>query len=373
MDVVELTKELIDIPSESARDGEVGVAKYVTDYLKGIGLEPELITFNSNNANVIVSIGSGEGLMFNGHMDTVPLGDPSLWTNGISAAVIDDKVYGRGASDMKGGIACMLAALANLGIAKKQLKRRLLFTFVANEETDFRGSDYLLDNRKELFEGVKYGIIGEASFINSKINLQTAQKGAISLEVTFRGKAAHGSRPWLGDNAIVKAARFITEYQKLADSFEVTDELLGKGTANISIVNGGNAINVVPDSCKVSIDRRIVPGETPELAIAQVKEVIKRLGIEADVEMPVSRNAFRLADDSPIITIMKRIIGEDFNTIGATGYTEAELYKAKAGIDSVVFGPGEKEIIHQADEYVTIGNLRKTQEVYEKVITEWCL
>jgi Acetylornithine deacetylase/Succinyl-diaminopimelate desuccinylase and related deacylases len=91
MDVIELTKELIDIPSDSKRDGEVEVARRVVEYLEGIGLEPELIRFNSNNADVVLSIGSGEGLMLNGHMDTVPVGDPSLWTNGISAKVTEGK------------------------------------------------------------------------------------------------------------------------------------------------------------------------------------------------------------------------------------------------------------------------------------------
>ncbi len=373
MDAVELTKELIDIPSESERDGERAVAKYIHDYLEEAGFSPETIEFGANNADVVASIGSGDGLMLNGHMDTVPWGDPSLWSNGASAVVKDGRVYGRGASDMKGGIACMLAALAGLDLAKKQPRRRLLLTFVANEETDGRGSDYLLDNRKELFDGVKYGVIGEASFMDSKVSLQTAQKGVVDIEVTFRGRAAHGSRPWLGDNAVVKAARFITAYQKLADSFETADGLLGKGTANISIVRGGSAINVVPDLCRVSIDRRIVPGETPELAVRQVREAAGSLGLDAEVNTLVARNAYRLAGGSPIIAMMERAIGESFKTMGVTGYTETELYSTKAGVDSVVFGPGEKDIIHQADEYVPVANLKRAQRAYENVIKEWCL
>lgn len=372
MDVVELTKELINIPSESERDGEREVAKYIADYLKGIGIEPELIQFGSKNANVIASIGEGDGLMLNGHMDTVPLGDPGLWTVGTSAVVKDSKVYGRGASDMKGGLACIIKALENLAIAKKQLKRRLLVTFVAGEEVDFSGSLYLLDNRKELFDKVKYGVIGEASFINSDISMQIAQKGAMSIEVTFRGKAAHASRPWLGDNAILKAAKFITEYQKLADNLKIEDKLLGKGSVNIGIIKGGTATNVVPDTCKVSIDRRLVPGETPKMAIEEVETVLSRLGISTEITTPVSREAFKLSDTSEIISIVKEAIGQNIKTIGATGYTEAELYKAKANIDSVVFGPGEKDIIHQANEYVPIENLNRTEKAYEGIIKRWC-
>ena len=373
MDVVELTKELIDIPSESKRDGEIGVARYIADYLKRIGLEPELIRFNSSNADVVLSIGSGEGLMLNGHMDTVPVGDPSLWTNGASAKVTEERAYGRGASDMKGGIACMLTALANSGIASSKAKRRLLVAFVAGEETNFEGSAFLLDNRMDLFEGVKYGIIGEASFTGSIMNMQTAQKGAMDIGITFRGKAAHGSRPWLGDNAILKAIKFINSYQQLAENLKTEDKLLGKGSVNIGTINGGTASNVVPDTCMVEVDRRLVPGETAEEALGQVKSVLDTLGISAEISVPVSRGAYKLRADSKILEIMKRVTGENFREIGATGYTEAELYNARAGIDSVVFGPGEKEIIHQADEYVPIKNLHEAANVYEKVIREWCL
>lgn len=373
MDVAELTKELASIPSESERDGEQEVAKYIADFLESAGMDPEIITFGGKFANVVASSGDGEGLMLNGHMDTVPLGDPSLWEYGPEPIIKGDVVYGRGTSDMKGGIASMLCAIKSLDLHAIKPKRRLLVAFVSGEETDFHGSTYLLDKRAELFDGVKYGVIGEGSFTNRKPNAQTAQKGAISFSITFKGKAAHGSRPWLGDNAISKAAKFITAYEKLASDFRIEDKLLGKGTANIGRISGGTAINVVPDSCTVEVDRRIVPKETPEIALEQIKKALEALSMNASVEMPVARPAYRLPDDSEIIKMFKSAVAEDFQTIGATGYTEAELYKAKAGIDSIVFGPGEKEIIHQANEYVPISNLERAMRVYARILKAWCL
>ncbi len=373
MDVVELAKELIDIHSETLNDGEVNVAKYLSDFLEDLGFSPELIRFNSNNANVIASVGSGEGLMLNGHMDTVPWGDPSLWEHGTSAAVVGDKLYGRGASDMKGGLASMLAAVANLDIARKNPKRRLLITLVAGEEVDFRGSTYLLDNRSEIFKGVKYGMIAEPTFSNSEMRMQVAQKGAMNIEMKFKGKAAHASRPWLGDNAILKAVRFIEEYQKLAEGFSVSDELLGKGTINIGVISGGTAPNVVPDFCKLNVDRRLVPGETVKGALDQVRSVLAKLGISADISTPVAREAFRVEKSSKILEMVRRAAGGSIKEFGATGYTEAELYKAKAGIDSVVFGPGELEMAHQANECVPIESLKKAEHVYENLLNEWCI
>ncbi len=372
MDVVELAKELIDIPSESIRDGEIDVAKYILDFFENLDLDPKLIRFNTNNANVIVDIGSGEGLMLNGHMDTVPLGDPLLWTKGASATVSDGKLYGRGASDMKGGIASFLSAISNLGIAKKSLKRRLLITLVAGEEVDFRGSNYLLDNHKKIFNGVKYGIIAEPTFSGSNAKVQIAQKGAMNIKLNFKGKAAHASTPFLGDNAILKAVSFITEYQKIANNFTVTDKLLGKGTFNFGVMKGGVAANVVPDYCKVNLDRRLVPGETAEGALKQVKDVLANLEIEADITTPVSREAFSVDRNSEIIKMVNRAAGEAVEEYGSTGYTEAELYKSKAGIDSVVFGPGEMKVAHQVDEYVLVENLKKAGKFYENMIKEWC-
>ncbi len=373
MDVVELAKELIDIHSETLKDGEVNVAKYLVDFLEDLGFSPELIRFGSNNANVVASTGSGEGLMLNGHMDTVPWGDPSLWTHGVSAAIVGDKLYGRGASDMKGGLASMLAAVANLDIGRKKSIRRLLITLVAGEEVDFRGSTYLLDNHSAIFKGVKYGMIAEPTFSDSEMRMQIAQKGAMNIEMKFRGKAAHASRPWQGDNAIVKAVRFIDEYLKLAEGFKVSDELLGKGTVNIGVISGGTAPNIVPDFCKLNIDRRLVPGETVKEAIDQVNSVLKKLGISADISTPVAREAFRIEKDSKILEMVRRAAGSGIKEFGSTGYTEAELYKAKAGIDSVVFGPGEMATAHQADEYVPIENLKKAEHVYENLLKEWCL
>ncbi|MFI5412592.1 MAG: M20 family metallopeptidase [Candidatus Micrarchaeales archaeon] len=364
-DVIELTKKLVNINSESNK--ELKVAQFIEKYLESLNIDCELMQFQEGRANVIAQIGKGEGLMMNGHIDTVPVGEKSAWKYGVDASEHDGKLYGRGTSDMKGAIACMLVALSRLNL--KKTKRRLLLTFVAGEETGFDGSNYLLDNHKKLFEGVKFGVIGEAT----DMKIQIAQKGATDIRVSFKGKAAHGSKPHLGNSAILMASRFINEYLKYAETFTVEDKFLGKGTVNVGTIKGGTAVNVVPDSCEIAIDRRVVPGETPQMALDQVKDLLKKMKIDAEAQLIVGRNAFKLDEKSKIIQIVKKASGSETTMIGSTGYTEAELYKAKANIDSVVFGPGTKEIIHQANEYVDVDYLKRATDVYEKIIREWCL
>ena len=365
MDALELTKELVNIPSETVRDGEKNVGRYIKDYIHRLGVEAELVEFAPNRANVIASIGKGEGLMLNGHMDTVPAGDKSQWEFGPNAVEHSGKLYGRGTSDMKAGIACILAALSKSNL--KNPKRRILLAFVAGEETGFDGSNYLLDHRQSIFQGVKYGVIGEPT----DLKIQIAQKGVTDTVITFKGKGAHGSKPWLGDNAILKATRFIDELMKLSNTFSIEDPILGKGTINIGKISGGTAINVVPDSCSIEIDRRMVPGESKELVLRQYKSVLKKLRInDAVVDMKFGRNAFSLDEKSKIVQMVKAVSSAKISE-GATGYTEAELYKAKANIDSVVFGPGTKEIIHQPNEYIPIANIAKATTVFEKLIKRW--
>jgi acetylornithine deacetylase/succinyl-diaminopimelate desuccinylase-like protein len=148
------------------------------------------------------------------------------------------------------------------------------------------------------------------------------------------------------------------------------DPLLGRGTINVGRIQGGTKVNVVPDLCEIEVERRIVKGETPEQALEDILNVGKSLGIDAEVEVVNSKPAFKLDEDSEIVRMVKEFSGGE--TSFATGYTEAELYSRGAGIDCVVFGPGNKETIHTSNEYVKIENLEKCTQVFTKLIDRWC-
>jgi len=366
MNEIELTQELVKINSENPPGNEREVAKFIKDFLEDLKISTELIEFEKNRFDVVASIGNGKGLMFNGHMDTVPVG--SNWTaDPLGGKIVNGNIYGRGTSDMKGGIASILAAVKNL--SKEKFKRKLLLTFVADEEVALKGSEYLIKNRKEIFKDVKYGIVAECN----DLNLTIAQKGIVQIKVKFKGRAAHGSRPELGDNAIYKAADFIQELRKLIEQLKKRrNPILGSGTINVGAVSGGTKINVVPDFCNVEVDRRIIPGETPDYAIKQIRKILKKLKLKADIEFETgSRYPMQFSDKLEIIKLIKSII--KVKMTGSSGYDEAELYYRDAKVPCVTIGPGISNQAHVANEFIPIKNLQKATSIYEKIIRKVCL
>lgn len=362
-EVVEIAKELVNIESDSLKDGEKEVARYISDYLDGLEIDSQVFEFAPGRANVVAKIGKGQGLMLNGHIDTVPIGDLSLWKHGPGAIVKEGKLYGRGSADMKGGVAAILSSLKGIDFSKT--KRSLLLVFVADEEVEGKGSNWLLSKKKELFGDVKYGIIAEPT--NMKV--QIAQKGALHLKVNVKGKSAHGSRPWEGENAIVGASKFISMLDELSKNLKKQDKLMGKGTFNVGMISGGVATNVVPESCTISIDRRIVPEESVDEAISQIKNLLAKLKVKHSLEVKFAKGSYSLPKESYIAKQVKDVSGSDYTW--STGYTEAELYKNKGGIDSVVYGPGSLEVIHKPNEHVSIKDLEKSAAVYRKVVERW--
>jgi acetylornithine deacetylase/succinyl-diaminopimelate desuccinylase family protein len=367
MNEIELTQELVRINSENPPGNEKSIAKYIKDFLDDLKITTEVIEFEKNRFNVIASIEGDKGLMFNGHMDTVPAGGVSKWKyNPFEARIADGKLYGRGSSDMKGGIASILAAVKNL--SQEKFKRKLLLTFVADEEGLAKGSIFLIKNRREALKDVKYGIMAECTDLNARI----AQKGIIKIKVKFKGKAAHGSKPELGDNAIYKAADFIQEVRKLIERLKKRrNVLLGSGTINVGTINGGTKVNIVPDFCDLEIDRRIIPGETPSIAINQLKKILKNLKLKAEIEVSKSRMPMQLNKNLELIRILQNITKTKF--IGESGYTEAELFYKDAGIPCFSFGPGIGNQAHVTNEYIPIKNLQRATNIYEQLIRRVCL
>ena len=362
--VVRLTSNLVNIKSESEKEGEDEVSKYINEYLQNLGIKSEISAFETGRSSVTASIGEGEGLMLNGHTDTVPIGAEKYWKYGTEAKAVNGKLYGRGTSDMKGGIAAILSAISGLNFSRA--KRRLVLTFVADEEVKSRGSEWLIKHKKELFRNVKLGIIAEPT----DMNLQVAQKGHVEIGVTVKGISAHGSMPNLGRNAIVDMSKFMVALDKFQKNLKQKDKILGKGTINIGTIRGGQATNVVPDLCEVKIDRRLVPGETGKIAVSQIKKILDSLDVDYSISPYQSRPPFKLDEKSRIVKFLSSIIPTKHTS--TTGYTEAELYNSMAKIECVVFGPGTKKIIHKPNEYVSIANLTKSQNYYSKIIDMWC-
>ncbi|MDE1828064.1 MAG: M20 family metallopeptidase [Candidatus Micrarchaeota archaeon] len=363
-EVVELTRDLVSIKSSSLEDGEKEVAKYIRDYLSDLKIDSEIIEYQKGRCDIVASVGKGDGLMLNGHMDTVPIGDSSRWKMGTEPLVKNGKVYGRGTSDMKGGIAAILASLKGMDLSKP--KRRLVLAFVADEEVALNGSKFLIEKRRSLLKGVRYGIIAEPT----NLRIQIAQKGAMHIQVEIFGKSAHGSQPWEGESAILKGAELIVGLEDLASNFRKKDKLMGRGTINVGKIGGGTVTNVVPERCSVSIDRRIVPGESIAEAELQIKRILGSIKAKYKMEVRFAHGPYKLDKSSQIVKLVQSSSKAPRLT-WTTGYTEAELYHSGAGIRSVVFGPGRMEVIHKPDEFVEVENLKKATAVFGKVLQKW--
>ncbi len=375
-EVVKLTKKLVNIKSEIPQYGEAGkdieksMAEAISGYLADSGIKAEVPEVEKGRYNVIAEIGQGERLMLNGHMDTVPMADPSQWRHGRTYCnTVNGKLYGLGTADMKGGLAAMLVAVSRINL--KNPKRGLLLTFVADEEGDFKGSNWLFANKPDIFKNVKYGIIGEAT----DMRIQTGQKGLVGITIKFMGKSAHASTPEKGINAISKAAGFMACLEDFKKSTKGRAMLSQGNTLSIGTIAGGRSQNTVPDSCTLGIDMRVVYGFTAAAAVRTINDLLRKASFgkkDADVTVNYSKNAFTLAENAKIVNMLKNATGQQ-KTICGSGYTEAELYYSKTGIKCAVFGPGSKKAIHGPNEYVSVSDLKRAEKIYGKVVSDWCL
>ncbi len=368
MDEVRLTQELIRINSENPPGNEKKIAKFIKDYLEDFGIPAEMIEFGKNRFNVIGEKGKGKGLILAGHIDTVPSGDLKKWKySPFEGKIVKGKIYGRGASDMKGGLAAILGSLRKF--KNKNFKKRLVLAFVGDEEVAMKGTKYLIEKRKSFLKNVKYGVMAEPT----NLDIRIAQKGITMIKLKFKGKAAHGSKPELGDNAILKASDFIQELKKLTRKLKKKkDPLLGSGTINVGKILGGTKVNIVPDYCEVEIDRRLIPGETPAIAIKQIRKILEKLNLKAKIEyLNEPRLAMKIPKNSKIVKMIQSI--KKAKIKGESGYTESELYYRECGIEFVSFGPGDPKLAHVINENIKISKIKKAKKVFEKLIERWCL
>ena len=367
-EILSLTRELVRIPSyQEVEDGERKVAECLAAFLKDNGLSPEIRELEKG-VNLIVSIGdAGEGfpsLMFNGHLDTVPVDNMTIPP--FEAEVRDGKLYGRGSCDMKGGLACMAAAVVALRRAEVELGGRLVFTGVSAEESGSWGTRELV-NTGPLTDCV---IVGEPT----NLEIVSASKGITLAIIDVMGKAAHGSTPELGINAIYKSVKLIERILEELPRIHETKRhpKLGSPTFNLGMIKSGERPNIVPDKCTLVFDRRIIPGETVEEITREFQEVIdsiKKEDAEFDASLQVLGMLLPPMDTPTNLPFIKcldeavsQVVGETVYS-GIPGSTDASIF-TQSGIPSVLFGPGHISKAHSSDEYVEISQLKKAADTY---------
>jgi acetylornithine deacetylase/succinyl-diaminopimelate desuccinylase len=371
-EVLRFAERLISTPSENPGGSEEEVAEVAVGILEGLGGRPEIIRGEEGRPSVVARFGTADrpALAWNGHLDVVPTGDPSTWRHPpYGAEIADGKLIGRGAVDMKGSIASALAAVSAIRRSGIELGGRLDLHLVADEEmAGLHGTNVLLERG---FLDQDAAIVGEAS----ELTIMLAERGGAWVTATARGRAAHGSRPHEGVNAITSMSRFLLALEEVLPDLE--HPLVGRPTVNAAQIEGGSAPNVVPDLCSVEIDRRTIPGERDQATVLApfeaLGERIRAAHPEVDLsfEMKLWLEAAETEADSAIADACREAVraetGAEPIDAGFTGITDARYYINQRDIPTVLLGPGSLAYAHTADEFVETADLFAAARVFARV------
>jgi acetylornithine deacetylase/succinyl-diaminopimelate desuccinylase family protein len=372
-EVLAYTRALIAAKSENPGGTEDRAAAVASDILTAVGAKPEIVRSEAGRPSVMASLGTerGPSLAWNGHLDVVPAGSLDTWRHDPWAGDIDDdgRLVGRGAADMKGPIGAALAAASALRRAGTPLAGSLVFHLAADEELAGVHGTRVLWERGLLTQDA--AIVGEPS----ELQVGLAERGGAWFTATAFGKAAHGSQPHRGVNAITSMARFLLRLPEVLPDIE--HPLVGRPTVNAAMIEGGSAPNVVPDRCAVDIDRRIVPGETdPDAVRAPFLTIVDSLRsedseVEIEVRLREWTDAAEASPDTDIARIaveaVRATTGTAPDLVGFTGITDARFYINQADIPTVICGPGSLTVAHTADEWVPVDELVAGARAYARM------
>ena len=375
-DAVALARALVQIDSRNptlapGSPGEGECARALASVLDDWGFSVEGTDSPPGRPNVIARLGPSDtpALMLNGHLDVV--GVEGMIHEPFSAEVRDNRIYGRGSADMKGGLAAM--CVAALAAASPRARRQILITAVVDEEYDSIGMRALLDS----------GIRAEAAIITepTRLAICPAHRGFAWIDVSLRGRAAHGSRYDIGVDAITHAALLLAELDRVEQTRESgpLHPLLGRGSLHASRIHGGVGYSTYPEQCDLAIERRMLPGESIEKAVREITDACERVkGSRPDFDARVTLSTAQLPSDvppdAPIVRRLKGALERENLPVGIEGlsaWTDAALLN-EAGIPAICFGPGDIALAHAAEEFVPIGEIGLATRVLTRVVREWC-
>ncbi|MFZ0035667.1 MAG: M20 family metallopeptidase [Sedimentisphaerales bacterium] len=367
----ELLKKLIQAET-TARKGELAAAEIISDALARPGIDCRIDSWGLNRANLtakITSDGRKGGLLFACHLDVVTAGEGGWKYPAFGGVENKGKIYGRGSADMKGGITAAVTAIREIADSGAKLEGDIVFFAAAGEETDSCGAKRFVggfDNKLPKIAGV---VIPEPT----DFEVVTAHRGMLWLEVITKGKAAHGSAPQLGINAISSMKSFLDELQNYKITAE-THKLLGNCSMSINTIFGGKEINVIPDKCSIGVDIRTLPGQQSREIISDFEKIVAKLkqkNPEFDAKIAVIRQVDALETDSNC-----NFVGDFCSAVGAretsaVGFTTDGPHFASLGAPVVIFGPGKPQLAHKPDEYIDIADVEKAVEHYRNIILKF--
>jgi len=375
-EIVELLAQLIAIESHSeVPEQEMRLAVYMQQWFQDQGIECELKEAIPGRPNLIarlVGSGGGKSLLLNGHLDTVP---PYDMSNPFQARQIGDRLYGRGSVDMKGALAAMMMTLAAIHRSGTSLDGDVIFAATAGEETYSPGAYHLARSGFR----ADYAIVGEPT--GMKVGI--AHKGVAWFEADFVGRSVHGSVPEQGLNAIYRASRWINYIQDhyLPELKLRHHPLLGSPSLNIGMIQGGTRPVIVPNQCAIGFERRLLPGETAESALAELELTLEAVrqehpGFDGSIRISdnfhgVPHGPMGTSADSLLVKTMLEAFPTEFaaeaaegaDPIGLQFWTDGALLQ-EACPEIIVCGPGNIEQAHSNEEYIELGQLHSAYRMY---------
>lgn len=366
MRVEEILAQLVAFPTVVGMPNHA-IVDWIADYCRSSGASVSvLIGPEGDRSNLFVTIGPGQGrgYVLSGHMDVVPAREDG-WTSDPFALRRDgSKLFGRGTSDMKGFLACALAALPKL--AEQDLQNPIHLAFSYDEEAGCRGVPHLLAALPSLCETPLGAIIGEPS----RMQAVRAHKGKAAARLEVIGRSGHSSRPDLGLNAVHAmadiVAQIVTYGRRLEQGPLDTQFEPPCSTLQVGVIQGGQSVNIIPDRCIAEIELRAVPGASPTALLEPVKNallVLRNSGYEVAWHELTTYPGLSLAEDRPLAALLAELTGKP--VLPAVSYgTEAGLYQ-QAGIDAIICGPGDIGRAHKPDEYIEKSELAACQALIE--------
>ena len=367
-DAVNLTRSLLLFDTVNPPGRERDCARYAGSLLEQWGYQVDYHEYEDARTSVIARAGGSEAkkpLCLTGHLDVVPLG-AQPWTRDPFRGETDgDRLYGRGSSDMKAGVAAILLA-ARAMANKLSGTPGVVIVLTAAEENGCIGSRHLSQNRT-LMGKAGAMIVGEPT---SNYPL-VGHKGSLKFHARFKGVSAHGSMPHLGVNAIYKAARAAA----ILESFEFGTQahpVMGVPTLNVGTMEGGNTVNAVPDSASIGVDIRTVPGMDHQVVLNTLQDLMREADLDVFSNLPPVWTAPEEEWVRRVFEICRPYVAERLEPRTAPYMTDAaNLLTVYAGAPTVVLGPGEAAMAHQTDEYCSMERIRQSVSIYEALIRDW--
>lgn len=385
-EIIDLITKLVGFPShEGIENQETETAKYIYDFFIEEEIEAELIPVVDGRCNVVATLkgtGGGKTLLFTGHTDTVP---PYDMADPYQVKLLDGRMYGRGVTDMKGGLACMMIAMAAIKRAGISLSGDLVFAALIDEEAKSLGTRAWLQSCDKLPDAA---IVSE----NSNLDICIGHRGLEWFEFTFHGKTVHGGKQKEGVNAIQKATMFINKLEnELIPKLEAKTPhpVIGSPSMNYGLIRGGTQPSTVAGECILQIDRRWIPGENFKDVVQEYRQILDELSatdpkFSADMKvMEISymddRYIHEVMDTDPGDPIVKaaekaiqEVIGKKAVQKPFTAWTDGGLINYYGKVPTIVLGPGEMESAHSATENLEISYLVPAVLIYASIAFEFC-